>query len=131
MLAPSLHVAYGPRGVEKLCASLSPTASGVAANLATLNGLLSNQESKMQALANDGAVVGVLTQLLASTEAEVREQAALAIASLTLVYQGRIAAADAETVAALSGPLREDAEQGVRAACAAALESLTSTRDGC
>jgi len=61
----------------------------------------------------------------------VREQAALAIASLTLVYQGRIAAADAETVAALSGPLREDAEQGVRAACAAALESLTSSRDGC
>jgi hypothetical protein len=85
----------------------------------------------MQALENDGAVVPVLTQLLSSTEAEVRRQAALAIASLTLVYPGRIASADALTVAALSGPLREDTEDAVRAACAQALESLSSSRDGC
>ena len=131
MLAPALFTAYGPRGIEKLCASLSDGTEGIAANLATLNGLLSNQESKMQALANDGAVVPVLTGLLSSSETEVRKQAGLAIASLTLVYQGRLAAADAATVAALAGPLRDDADAAVRAACASALESLTSSRDGC
>ena len=73
----------------------------------------------MQALANDGAVIPVLTGLIASEEAAVRREAALAIASLTLVYQGRIAAADAATVAALAGPLRADEDADVRAACAA------------
>lgn len=134
MLAPALHIAYGPRGVAKLCASLSDASSDAAtigSSLATLNALLSNQESKLEALANDGAVLPVLTALLSSTDAEVRRQSALAIASLTLVYQGRIAAADALTVAALSGPLREDRDANVRAACAKALESLTSSRDGC
>ena len=131
LLPMALHVAYGPRGVKKLCASLSDGSEGLASNLLTLNGLLSNQETKMEALQNDGVVVTVLTNLLASTEAEVRRQAALAIASLTLVYQGRIAAADALTVAALCGPLREDRDDEVRAACASALESLTSSRDGC
>ena len=130
-LPMALHVAYGPRGVKKLCASLSDGSEGLASNLLTLNGLLSNQETKMEALQNDGVVVTVLTNLLASTEAEVRRQAALAISSLTLVYQGRIAAADALTVAALCGPLREDRDDEVRAACASALESLTSSRDGC
>ena len=85
----------------------------------------------MEALANDGAVVPVLTRLLSSSEAVVRKEAALAIASLSLVYQGRMAADDAKTVAALSGPLREDEDADVRAACAKALESLTSSRDGC
>lgn len=131
MAVPSLFVAYGPRGVAKLCAALSDGSEGLAGNLATLNGLLSSQENKMQALENDGAVVPVLTGLLASTESEVRRQAALALASLTLVYAGRIAAADAATVAALSTPLTGDAEDSVKAACAQALESLSSSRDGC
>jgi len=132
MLNPSLFVAYGPGGVAKLAKSLSSGPEGeIGQSLATLNGLLSNQESKMEALANDGAVVPVLTGLLASTNAQVRQQAALAIASLTLVYQGRLAAADAMTVAALAGPLREDADADVREACAKALASLTSSRDGC
>jgi len=129
-MPPALHVAYGPRGVAKLVSLLSePT--DLATNISTLNSLLSNQESKMEALKDDGAVVPVLTGLLASTDAKVREQAALAIASLTLVYQGRLAASDAETVAALAGPLREDSDADVREACAKALESLTSSRDGC
>lgn len=132
MLNASLFVAYGPRGVAKLAASLSTAPEAeVGQSLATLNGLLSNQESKMEALSNDGAVVPVLTGLLASTSAQVRQQAALAIASLTLVYQGRLAADDAMTAAALAGPLREDADDDVREACAKALASLTSSRDGC
>ena len=119
-----------------MCASLSGE-KDVALNLATLNSMLSNQESKMEALmvkdesGKEGAVVGVLTGLLTSEDAEVRKQAALAIASLTLVYPGRNAAADGPTVATLSGPLRNDADEAVRAACASALESLTSSRDGC
>lgn len=129
----ALYVAHGTRGVAKLVESLSdPSLVGeLAANLTTLNSLLSSQESKMRALANDGAVMPVLTGLISSSEAEVRRQAALAIASLTLVYQGRLAAADAATTAALAGPLREDGSETVRAACAAALQSLTSSRDGC
>merc|ERR1719198_1327374 len=96
----------------------------------TLNGLLSSQENKMSALANDGAVLLVLTKLLASSEAEVRRQAGLAIASLTLVYQGRLAAANAGTVSALRTGI-SDGTANVRAACTSALESLSSSRDGC
>lgn len=102
----------------------------LAQNLATLNSLLSNQESKMQALAKDGAVLPVLTKLLESPESEVRKQAALAIASLTLVYQGRLAAADAGAFAVL-GKVLADGDSGVRAACGAALQSVTTSRDGC
>ena len=129
---PALHTAFGARGVAKLCAAIASGESpDLAVEIATLNSLLSSQENKTQALENDGAVVPVLTGLLASAEPAVRRQAALAIASLTLVYQGRIAAADAQTTAALAGPLRDDADESVRAGCAQALESLTSSRDGC
>ena len=128
---PALHIAYGTRGVAKLVAALSDGTPDVSQSLATLNGLMSSQECKLQALENDGAILPVLTGLLSSSEAMTRRQAALAIASLTLVYQGRIAAADAATAAALAGPLRADGDADVRAACAQAIESLTSSRDGC
>ena len=93
----SLRIAYGPRGVAKLVQSLSEPseAADLALNLTTLNGLLSSQENKMLALANDGAVLPVLTGLLSSAEADIRRQAGLAISSLSLVYQGRLAAAEA------------------------------------
>ena len=128
---PVLHLAYGVRGVAKLVAALSDGTPDVAQSIATLNGLMSSQECKLQALQNDGAVVPVLTGLLGSADAMTRRQAALALASLTLVYQGRIAASDAGTAAALAGPLRADSDAEVRAACAQALESMTSSRDGC
>ena len=94
-----LWTAFGDRGVSKLVEAISSpgateSVKDLRANLATLHSLLSNQESKMQALANDGAVLAVLTKLFESSEAEVRKQTALAVASLTLVYQGRIAATD-------------------------------------
>ena len=130
-LNAALHIAYGSRGVAKLCAALSDGTPDVAQSLATLNGLLCSQECKMQALVNDGAVIAVLTGLVGSSEAAVRREAATAIASLALVYQARIAASDAATTMALSGPLRGDADAEVRAACASALESLTASRDGC
>jgi len=132
MLQANLNIAFGARGVAKLVESLSlPAETGnLAVNLMTLNGLLSSQENKMSALANDGAVLTVLTTLLASTESEVRRQAGLAIASLTLVYQGRLAAATANTVPALRIGL-SDSVVTVRAACASALLSLSSSRDGC
>lgn len=129
---PALFTAFGNRGVAKLVQSLSDAAeaASLSQNLATLNGLLSNQESKVQALANDGAVVPVLTGLLASDEVEVRRQAGLALGSLTLLFQGRLAAADASTVAALSR-CQLDREESVRAACSSALLSLSQSRDGC
>ena len=129
---PALFTAFGNRGVAKLVQSLSDPAESadLAQNLATLNGLLSNQESKVQALANDGAVVAVLTGLLGSDEVETRRQAGLALGSLTLLFQGRLAAADAGTVAALARGLL-DREESVRAACSSALLSLSESRDGC
>ena len=48
------------------------------------------------------------------------KQAGLAVASLPS-YARALAAADAATVAALAGPLRDDADAAVRAACASAL----------
>ena len=133
MTNASSYVAFGTRGVAKLLETIDPSAppADLAKTLATLNSLLSSQENKMQALANDGKVMSVLTGLLANASSDVRCQSALAIASLTLVMQGRIAAADASTVAALSGPLSDDVVADVRAACASAVESLTSSRDGC
>lgn len=131
MINPALHIAYGTRGVAKLVAALSDGTPNLAQSIATLNGLMCSQECKLAALANDGAVVPVLTALLGSAEAEVRKQSALAIASVTLMYQGRIAAADANTAAALAGPLCSDSDPDVRGACAKALESMTSSRDGC
>jgi len=131
-MQPALTIAFGARGVAKLVESLSDpaAASNLAVNLMTLNGLLCSQENKMSALANDGAVLAVLTSLLASSEPEVRRQSGLAIASLTLVYQGRLAAANAGTVAALRNGI-SDGTANVRAACTSALESLSSSRDGC
>ena len=110
---PALHTAFGARGVAKLCAAIASGESpDLAVEIATLNSLLSSQENKTQALENDGAVVPVLTGLLASAEPAVRRQAALAIASLTLVYQGRIAAADAQTTAAILDKYRSGREAG-------------------
>ena len=128
----SLSLAFGARGVQKLVASLSEESAvaDLAMNLTTLNGLLSSQENKMSALANDGAVLTPLTGLLAAGDAEVRRQAGLAVASLVLVYQGRLAAADAGTGAALGAGL-VDAEPKVREACAAAMQALSMSRDGC
>ena len=128
----SLRIAYGPRGVAKLVQSLSEPseAADLALNLTTLNGLLSSQENKMLALANDGAVLPVLTGLLSSAEADIRRQAGLAISSLSLVYQGRLAAAEAGTVAALVAGIG-DGDATVREACTSALQSLSTSRDGC
>ena len=130
----SLSLAFGARGVQKLVASLSEESAvaDLAMNLTTLNGLLSSQENKMSALANDGAVLTPLTGLLAAGDAEVRRQAGLAVASLVLVYQGRLAAADAGTGAALgteppskSPPVRPYSVSSikVRDACPARLPS--------
>lgn len=132
MVVASPHVAFGSRGVAKLVESLSQPKeiANLAVNLATLNSQLSNQESKMQALANDGAVLAVLTKLLESPDADVREQTALAISSLTLVFQGRLAATDSGALAAL-GTALADANASVRAASAKALESVSMSRDGC
>ena len=125
-------VAFGARAVPRLIEALSKPeeAAALADNLTTLNGLLSNQESKLEALRNDGAVMHVLTKLLPSEEEAVSTQAGLAIASLTLVLQGRMAAADARTVPALGVGLGA-AKAPVRSACAKALESMSNSRDGC
>ena len=64
-----------------------------------------------------GAVLAVLTKLLESPDADVREQTALAISSLTLVFQGRLAATDSGALAAL-GTALADANASVRAASA-------------
>ena len=71
---PSLFTAFGARGIAKLVQSLSDPdeVDSVGQNLATLNGLLSNQESKAQAIGTDGAIVPVLTGLLSRDVAEVR-----------------------------------------------------------
>jgi len=131
-MQPALSIAFGARGVSKLveCLSLAGDEGDIAVNLATLNGLLCSQECKMLALANDGAVMPVLTGLLASKEAEVRRQSGLTIASLTLVYQGRLAAKASGTINALRDGM-SDGTANVRMACASALQSLSSSRDGC
>ncbi len=131
-LNPALFTAYGDRGVAKLVDALSDPneSASLGQNLATLNGLLSNQESKSQALANDGRVVPVLTKLLANEELEVRYQAGLTLGSLTMLFQGRLAAAEAGTVAALSKGLLDEAHD-MRISCSSALLALSGSRDGC
>ena len=132
-------IAFGDRGVAKLVQEISVPGAGDPAHaratrtaLATLHSLLSNQESKMLCLAKDGAVVPVLTRLLESEDHEVRRQSALILGSLALVFQGRMAISGASSVAVLitllGGP---DPTAGVREAAAAAMLSMSESRDGC
>eukprot|EP00966_Prymnesium_polylepis_P130440 3016980-Prymnesium_polylepis.1 len=139
MAATMSWIAFGDRGVAKLIEAISvpgagaePKARETRTALATLSSLLSNQEQKMLCLAKDGAVVPVLTSLLTSTDHEVRRQSALILGSLALVFQGRMAISNANSVTALITVLgKPDPEAGVREAAAAAMLSLSESRDGC
>ena len=127
-LPPSnLCIAYGTRGVDKLIETLEEKdAATQRSTLTTLNTLLSTQESKLQALAFEKApLVPTLGRLLGSEDDEVKRQSALALASLALIYQGRLAISDAGTVAELSSFLVDSADTGVRAACSNALLALS------
>ena len=132
-----LWTAFGDRGVSKLVEAISSpgateSVKDLRANLATLHSLLSNQESKMQALAKDGAVVPVLSRLISSEDDDVRRQAALVIGSLALSFQGRMAVDAAGSVAPLVKRLGEpDRADLVREAAAGALLALSESRDGC
>lgn len=100
-----LWLAYGTRSVPKLIEELSAAEADEAAlctSLTTLQGLLSNQEYKLQALSCE-PLVPTLTQLLAHepAEGEIPRLAALSLASLAFVYQGRVAVRDAGAIAKL------------------------------
>ncbi|KAL1528021.1 hypothetical protein AB1Y20_009390 [Prymnesium parvum] len=139
MTATTSWIAFGNRGVPKLIEAISEPGAGdtslapkTRTALATLHSLLSSQESKMVCLAKDGAVVPVLTQLLESEDHEVRRQSALILGSLALIFQGRMAISNAQSVAALIALLgKPDDNAGVREAAAAAMLALSSSRDGC
>ena len=88
----SLCIAYGSRGVDKLIETLaSPDVETQRFTLTTLNTLLSNQENKLKALSERLQLVWTLVTLLGSDDNEVKRQTALALASLGLLYQGRLA----------------------------------------
>lgn len=125
-------IAYGSRGVDKLIETLaSPEAETQRFTLTTLNTLLSNQENKLKALSERLQLVWTLVTLLGSDHNEVKRQAALALASLGLLYQGRLALGEAGAVRELSGLLVDSSETGVREACSSALLALSESRDGC
>ena len=122
----SLCIAYGSRGVDKLIETLaSPEAETQRFTLTTLNTLLSNQENKLKALSERLQLVWTLVTLLGSDHNEVKRQAALALASLGLLYQGRLAIGEAGAVRELSGLLVDSGETGVREACSSALLALS------
>ena len=107
----SLCIAYGSRGVDKLVETLSsPDAETQRFTLTTLNTLLSSQESKVKALSEQLQLVPTIVTLLGSEDNEVKRQAALVLASLALLYQGRLAIGEAGAVAigsaAADGALR-------------------------
>jgi len=122
----SLCIAYGSRGVDKLIETLaSPDVETQRFTLTTLNTLLSNQENKLKALSERLQLVWTLVTLLGSDDNEVKRQAALALASLGLLYQGRLAIGEAGAVRELSGLLVDSGETGVREACSSALLALS------
>ena len=122
----SLCIAYGSRGVDKLVETLaSPDAETQRFTLTTLNTLLSSQESKVKALSEQLQLVPTLVTLLSSEDNEVKRQAALVLASLALLYQGRLAISEAGAVRELSGLLVDSGETGVREACSSALLALS------
>ena len=95
----SLCIAYGSRGVDKLIETLaSPDVETQRFTLTTLNTLLSNQENKLKALSERLQLVWTLVTLLGSDDNEVKRQTALALASLGLLYQGRLAIGEAGAV---------------------------------
>jgi len=125
-----VSVAYGTRGLTKLIESLGPDTALTRASLVSLNGLLSNQETKLQAVAYQAPpLVPALVALLATEDDDVQRLAATALGSLSLVYQGRVAAQRAGAVAALERAF--SATVPVAAASATALLSLSQSRDGC
>ena len=112
-----MWVAYGPRGVEKLIETLDTTdAEVLRATLVTLNSLMSSQESKAQALSREPPLVPILGKLLGSEDDEVKRQAALTLASLGLLYQGRLAMSEAGTVGELSALVLDSSSTVVREA---------------
>lgn len=122
----SLCIAYGSRGVDKLVETLSsPDVETQRTTLTTLNTLLSNQESKVKALSERLQLVPSLVTLLGSEDDEVKRQSALVLASLALLYQGRLAISEVGTVQELSGLLVDSGETGVREACSSALLALS------
>ena len=122
----SLCIAYGSCGIDKLVETLSsPDAETQRYTLTTLNTLLSNQENKVKALSERLQLVPILVGLLGIENDEVKRQSALALASLGLLYQGRLAISEAGTVRALSGLLVDSGETGVREACSSALLALS------
>lgn len=122
----SLCIAYGSRGVDKLVETLSsPDAETQRFTLTTLNTLLSSQESKVKALSEQLQLVPTIVTLLGSEDNEVKRQAALVLASLALLYQGRLAIGEAGAVRELSGLLVDSGETGVREACSSALLALS------
>uniref|UniRef100_A0A7S4B4T8 Armadillo repeat-containing protein 8 n=1 Tax=Chrysotila carterae TaxID=13221 RepID=A0A7S4B4T8_CHRCT len=128
----SLSLAYGNRGVAKLIQSLQAEEpeEETSLTLLTLNGLLSNQENKMKAISHEPPLVPVLTKLLAAPDAETRKLSAQTLASLSLVYQGRLAVREADTVAPLTELVGTD-EEAVAESSGAALLALSTSRDGC
>ena len=114
------------RGVDKLIETLaSPDVETQRFTLTTLNTLLSNQENKLKALSERLQLVWTLVTLLGSDDNEVKRQTALALASLGLLYQGRLAIGEAGAVRELSGLLVDSGETGVREACSSALLALS------
>ena len=123
----SLSFAYGARGVAKLIDRLRlegdepQPEEDIVANcdsLTRLNGLLSNQESKLVALGHD-SLVPTLKGMLGHSAADPRRLAALSLASLALVFQGRLAIRDEEVVAVLSELARAPPSEPRRARGAA------------
>jgi len=132
--APGLWMAYGVRGVAKLIETISSDAESVESRrgaLTQFNSLLSNQESKMQAIHHEPSVVVVLTTLLGGSDAGTKTLSALSLASLSLVYQGRLAVRDAGSVAVLSDQLKGNGDVSVAEASSSALLAISESRDGC
>lgn len=130
VIKDEIAVAYGRRGIIKLIDVLRLPAMELTHEqrshaLRVLNGLLSTQEQKTDAINEDAATA--LTQLIDAEcqDGEVLRLSCEALESLAQVHQGRQAIAMAEGVSALTNTLRTSPE-----AAAGALRRFASSNDG-
>mmetsp|Transcript_35444 Transcript_35444/g.82111 ORF Transcript_35444/g.82111 Transcript_35444/m.82111 type:complete len:369 (-) Transcript_35444:259-1365(-) len=133
MPEPLFSYAYGQRAIPKLAELLcdkSRTEEERIHTLYSLKSALASQEEKCSAVSATPSIPERLAQLIQSETEPVRRLSADCLASLAMVIQGRIAIASHGLVPSITAALK-DASPGVRTSAAAALHSISNSRDGC
>ncbi|KAJ1640292.1 hypothetical protein T492DRAFT_855350, partial [Pavlovales sp. CCMP2436] len=131
MPEPLFSYAYGQRAIPKLAELLcdkSRTEEERIHTLYSLKSALASQEEKCSAVSATPSIPERLAQLIQSETEPVRRLSADCLASLAMVIQGRIAIASHGLVPSITAALK-DASPGVRTSAAAALHSISNSRD--